>query len=70
MNSTQKTQLFLLDSNMYKEGSPVLIEKGELLCDLDKTNFSECVVQGNTCFGLKIKSHILVIPNEIVEDYL
>lgn len=38
--------------------------------DLDKINFSECVVQGNTCFGLKIKSHILVIPNEIVEDYL
>ena len=38
--------------------------------DLDKTNFSECVVQGNTCFGLKIKSYVLVIPNEIIEDYL
>ena len=38
--------------------------------DLNKTNFSECVVQGNTCFGLKIKPYTLVIPNEIIEDYL
>ena len=59
---------YLADNNIFFSGSYDSLL--DFFIDLNKTNFSECVVQGNTCFGLKIKPHTLVIPNEIVEDFL
>lgn len=61
-------QEYLDDNDIYFSGSYDSLLK--FFIDLNKTDFSECIVQGNTCFGLKIKPYTLVIPNEIVEDYL
>lgn len=61
-------QEYLEDNGIFFSG-----DYGSLLkffIDLNKTDFLECIVQGKTCFGLKIKPYTLVIPNEIVEDYL
>lgn len=61
-------QEYLDDNHIFFSGDYNSLLK--FFIDLDKTNFSECIVQGITCFGLKIKPYTLVIPNEIVEDYL
>lgn len=61
-------QEYLEDNHIYFSGDYYSLLK--FFIDLNKTNFSECVVQGGTCFGLKIKPYTLVIPNEIIEDYL
>ena len=59
---------YLADNSIFFSGSYDSLL--DFFIDLDKTNFSECIVQGSISFGLKIKLDILVIPNEIVEDYL
>lgn len=61
-------QEYLDDNDIYFSGVYESLLK--FFIDLNKTDFSECVVQGSAGFGLKIKPYTLVIPNEIVEDYL
>ena len=66
--SKEVFQEFLEDNHIFFSGDYNNLLK--FFIDLDKTNFSECVVQGGTCFGLKIKPYTLVIPNEVIEDFL
>lgn len=66
--SKEVFQEYLVDNNIFFNGSYDSLL--DFFIDLNKTDFSECIIQGITCFGLKIEPYALVIPNEIVENYL